>query len=170
MCQVSNILKMVVFADDTNIFCSGGNLQELLEKVTFELTKLKRWFDINKLSLNLSKTKFMIFSNYKLDNQVNIQVDGVEIERVSENKFLGVIIDDKINWKSHIKYIHNKLARSISVLNKAKHLLNFKSLRMLYCSLVLPYMNYCTEVWGNTYKSSLNAITILQKRAIRIRA
>ena len=168
MCEVSNILKMVVFADDTNIFCSGKNLQELLDKVTSELSKLKGWFDKNKLSLNLAKTKLMLFSNHKIDNQVNIQLDGVEIERVSENKFLGVIIDDKISWKSHIKYIHNKLSRSVSVLNKAKHLLNYKSLRMLYCSLVLPYLNYCTEVWGNTYKSSLNVLTILQKRAIRI--
>ena len=168
MCDVSKILKMVVFADDTNIFCSGTDLQELVDLVSHELCKLKSWFDRNKLSLNLSKTKFMIFSNLKIDSEVSIKVDGIEIERVFENKFLGVIIDDKINWKSHIKYIHSKLARSISVLSKARHVLDYKSLRMLYCSLVLPYLNYCSEVWGNTYKSSLHAITILQKRAIRI--
>ncbi len=168
MCEVSRKLKMVVFADDTNIFCSGKNLQELLDLVSSELCKLKWWFDRNKLSLNLAKTKFMIFSNYKIDNKVNLQVDGVAIERVFENKFLGVIIDDKISWKSHIKYICSKLSRSISVLSKAKHILDYKSLRMLYCSLVLPYLNYCSGVWGNTYKSSIHAIIILQKRAIRI--
>ena len=110
----------------------------------------------------------MIFSNRKIDDQVNIQVNGVAIDRVHENKFLGVIIDDNINWKSHIKYIQTKVSRSISVLSKAKHFLDFNSLRMLYCSLVLPYLNYCCEVWGNTYKSSLTGLTVLQKRAIRI--
>lgn len=168
MCEVSRQLKMVLFADDTNMFCSGKNLQSLLDLVSSELGKLKSWFDRNKLSLNLAKTKFMIFSNFKIENQVNIQVDGVAIERVFENKFLGVIIDEKINWKPHIKYTQTKLSRSISVLSKAKHWLDYESLHLLYCSLVLPYLNYCSEVWGNTYKSSIHAITILQKRAIRI--
>ena len=54
------------------------------------------------------------------------------------------------------------------MLNKAKHLLDGNSLCMLYCSLVLPYLNYCCEVWGNTYKSALTGLTVLQKRAIRI--
>ena len=160
--------KLVLFADDTNIFCSGSNIQELSELVTSELCKLKQWFDRNKLSLNLSKTKMMLFSNHKTNIQVKIQVEGVEIERVSENKFLGVIIDEKINWKQHIKYIQTKISRSISVLGKSKHILDYKALRILYCSMVLPYLNYCSEVWGNTYKSSLHSIILLQKRAIRI--
>lgn len=168
MCKLSRTLKMVVFADDTNIFCCGKRLQELIDHATSELCMLKRWFDRNKLSLNLTKTKFMIFSNAKTHSQIRLMVDGVEIERVYENKFLGVIIDEKINWKAHIKHVSTKLSKSIAVLNKAKHILNFDSLRMLYCSLVLPYLDYCCEVWGNTYKSTLNRVIILQKRAIRI--
>ena len=159
---------MVVFADDTNIFCAGESLDELLDLASSEMTGLKRWFDKNKLSLNLSKTKFMIFSKRKIYDEVNVYVNGMPIERVHENKFLGVIIDENINWKSHIKYIQTKVSRNISVLSKAKHLLDCNSLRMLYCSLVLPYLNYCSEVWGNTYKSALSGLTVLQKRAIRI--
>ena len=99
---------------------------------------------------------------------MSLSVDGTTIERVYENTFLGVIIDDKSNWKPHVKYISNKLSRSIAVLNKVKHILDVSSLRMLYCALVLPYLNYCSEVWGNTYKSTLNSLIILQKKAIRI--
>ena len=168
MCKVSKICKMVLFADDTNIFCTGSNIEELSELITSELHKLKQWFDRNKLSLNLSKTKIMLFSNSKINTQITMQVDDVEIERVSENKFLGVIIDEKITWKQHIKYVQSKLSRSISVLGKSKHILDYKSLRILYCSMVLPYLNYCSEVWGNTYKSSLHSLILLQKRAIRI--
>ncbi len=95
ICNVSKILKLALFADDTNIFCSGDNLQEILQVLTSEMGKLKGWFDRNKLSLNLSKTKIVLFGNYKINAQVHIQVDGVDTERVSESKFLGVITDEK---------------------------------------------------------------------------
>ncbi len=62
ICKVSKTLKLVLFADDTNIFCSGGDLKELLGRITTEMCKLKMWFDRNKLSLNLSKTKFMFLA------------------------------------------------------------------------------------------------------------
>ena len=106
--------------------------------ITTEMCKMKMWFDRNKLSLNLSKTKFMLFGNCNKNTQVHLQIDGVNVERVYENKFLGVTIDDKINWKSHIKHVQSKLSRSISVLSKAKHILDHKSLHILYCSLILP--------------------------------
>uniref|UniRef100_A0A3Q3EUW8 Reverse transcriptase domain-containing protein n=1 Tax=Labrus bergylta TaxID=56723 RepID=A0A3Q3EUW8_9LABR len=164
ICKTSNIL---IFADDTNIFCTGEDLQQLLELITSEMSKLKRWFDNNKLSLNLSKTKIMLFGNCKLNNDVNVKIDGVNIERVYVNKFLGVTIDHKLCWKPHIKHVKSKLSRSISVLCKAKHILDHKSLHILYCSMILPYLNYCVEVWGTTYKSSLLPLVTLEKRAIR---
>nr|XP_049577520.1 centrosomal protein of 44 kDa isoform X1 [Syngnathus scovelli]XP_049577521.1 centrosomal protein of 44 kDa isoform X1 [Syngnathus scovelli] len=130
-----------------------------------EMTKIKMWFDWNKLSLNVSKTKFMVFG--KANIKIRIEIDGTEIERVQENKFLGVIIDDGLSWKPHIKNVKSKISRSMAVIYKAKELLDYHSLRTLYCSLVLPYLHYCAEVWGNTSKTSLQPLIILQKRAIR---
>ncbi len=83
-----------------------------------------------------------------------------------------MIIYDKLSWKSHINHVHNKLSRSISVLNKAKHVLDHKSLYILYSALILPCLNYCSEVWGNTHTHTYIYIYIyiymLQKRAIRV--
>ena len=110
----------------------------------------------------------MLFGNCRGNMTVQLEIDGVEIERVTQNKFLGITIDDKLSWKSHIKHVRTKISKSISILNKAKQFLDHKSLRTLYCSLVLPYLSYCAEVWGNTYKSSLHSLSVLQKRAIRI--
>ena len=168
ICKVSKLLKLVLFADDTNIFCSGDDLAVLLKDLTEEMIKLKNWFNYNKLSLNLTKTKIMLFGNGKRDVQIKIEIDKVEIERVYEIKFLGVMIDDAISWKPHIKHVLNKLSKSIAVINKAKLALDQKPLHTLYCALVLPYLMYCVEVWGNNYKTSLGPITILQKRAIRV--
>ena len=166
ICKVSKLLKLVLFADDTNIFCSGDDLAELLKDLTEEIIKLKNWFDYNKLSLNLAKTKIMLFGYGKRDVQVKMEIDGVEIERVHEMKFLGVMIDDLISWKSHIKLVQTKLSKSIAVINKAKQALDHKSPHTLYCALVSPYQMYCVEVWGNNYNTSLAPVTILQKKAI----
>uniref|UniRef100_A0A8C6M161 Reverse transcriptase domain-containing protein n=1 Tax=Nothobranchius furzeri TaxID=105023 RepID=A0A8C6M161_NOTFU len=168
ICRVSQVLKFVLFADDTNVFCSGVELQQVLDVVTQEINKLKKWFDVNKLSLNLEKTKFMLFGNESRYNELDIVINNVKIERVYEIKFLGVVIDSRICWKPHIKYVRGKLARGIAILGKAKYIFNQKALYILYNTMLLPYLSYCVEVWGNTYKSNLQTITTMQKRAIRL--
>lgn len=79
-----------------------------------------------------------------------------------------MIVDDKICWKPQINYIRTKLAKSITILGKTKNFLDHYSLHILYSSLVLPYRLYSVEVWGNTFKSNLQPLCILQKKAIRI--
>ena len=67
--QVSDKLKFIIFADDTNAFCSGDNVINVAKIVSSELNKLKVWFYINKLSLNVSKTNNMMFSDSKIPEQ-----------------------------------------------------------------------------------------------------
>ena len=76
----------------------------------------------------MSKTKFMIFGKRRINTRLQIEIDGVAIERVNENKFLGVTIDDRLSWKPHITHVKYKVARSIAVINKAKQVLDHKSL------------------------------------------
>ena len=96
-----------------------------------------------------------------------LTINHTQIERVDKIKFLGVIIDDKFNWKSHVTYIQAKIAKNIGIIYKVKHLLNTQALFKLYNALILPYLTYCCEVWGNTYKSTLNHLLILQKKVLR---
>lgn len=77
------------------------------------MNKLKIWFDGNKLLLNLIKIKIMLFRNCKPSSETKIEINGVTIERVQEHTFLGVIIDDKVNWKPHIQYKQKKISKSI---------------------------------------------------------
>ena len=168
MCNVSTILKSILFADDTNIFHTGGDLKEVCETMSHELDKLNKWFRANKLALNVSKTNFMIFSNKKCDDNYSVSINGMEITRVYVTKFLGVFMDSQLNWSDHISVIKRKMAKNVSVMNRVRHLLSSSALYSLYCTLILPYLNYCCVVWGNTYKTSLRPLCILQKRAIRI--
>lgn len=99
----------------------------------------------------------MFFGSCKRNTQVQTLIDGVEMERVHENTFLGLTIEDKNTWKSHTWHIHNKGSRSISVLSELDH----KPLHVLYSPLVLACLNYCAEVWSYTYQ-------YCKKKAIQI--
>lgn len=91
-----------------------------------KLNILKNWFDINKLSLNLNKTKFIIFGTRQIKNQATVRVNCIEIKIVYENKFLGVILDDKLCWKPHINNVKTKMSKTITILYKTKDFIQDK--------------------------------------------
>ena len=90
------------------------------------------------------------------------------ITRVRATKLLGVIIDEKLIWKDHISLVRSKLAETVGILYRVRHLLNRSALFILHCSLFLPYLTYCAEIRGNTYKSNTQCIFLLQKKIVRI--
>ena len=170
LCQVSNILDMILFADDTNIFYSHKDPNFLNTVVNTELDTLSSWFQANRFSINVKKSNFVIFKSAQ--NRQNLDfsffIDNNKIDRVEEVMFLGVILDQTLNWKSHIHNVARKFSKSLGVIYKASFCLNEASLRTLYFSLVYPYLCYCVGVWGSTYPSNLKRVVTLQKLAIRI--
>ena len=110
----------------------------------------------------------MIFGNKKYDDIYRVSIASMDIARVYATKFLGMYIDSRLNWNEHILVTRKKLAKNVSVMNRVKHLLTNDALFSLYCSLILPHFNCCCETWGNTYKSRLHPLYVLQKRDIRI--
>ena len=131
-----------------------------------EMDKLSIWFKANKPSLNLKKTKFMVFKPRQKRSICNIQI-SVDIVKVKEANFLGVILDENLNWKSEISHVANKVAKSIGI-SRCSFFLPKTSLCMLYYSLICPYFYYCNIVWASTYKTNLRRLVILQKRRIRL--
>ncbi len=91
-----------MFADDTNIFLSGNNLKEMTETVNVELAKIHKWLQVNKFSINIDKTNYMIFKSKKKHKapKLNIAIDGKILEMVNQTKFLGVLIDEFLFWKA----------------------------------------------------------------------
>ena len=158
-----------LFADDTNLFISGENIEKMIEDLNKELMEISHWLKVNKLSLNIKKTHYMLFTSKKIrPTELNIQIDGNGIEEVSHTKFLGVYIDNKLNWKKHISYIYGKVSRGIGIILKTRKVLNTESLKTLYYSFIYPYYNYCNHVWGCTYETNLRPLILLQKWCIRV--
>ncbi len=93
MCNVSMLMKSIVFANDTDLFYSGDNLSQVCETVSTELGKLHSWFQVNKLFLNISKTNFMIFGNKQCEDNHVVSINCMNINIVYVTKFLGVHIE-----------------------------------------------------------------------------
>ena len=125
ICNVSSLLRFVLFADDTNLLSSGDDVKEISKTLSKQLDKLNSWFAVNKLSLNVSKTNYMIFGNKKIDKYMNIcvRINGLSIDRVYNTTFLGVMIDDKLNWKEHITMIQSNISKTTAIIYKASHVL-----------------------------------------------
>ena len=125
------------------------------------------WLNINKLSLNVSKSSLLLFNITNKNNNVklNVNINYIKIKQVTNLKMLGIIIDDKLDWKSQINYVSTKLSRAIGIINKVKFKLNLKSLVFVYNSFFYSHLTYCCHIWGNTFFSNLNKICILQKKS-----
>ena len=167
--NVSDILFYVLFADDTNVFLNGKYIKNILNTMQLELTKLYNWLLANKLTLNISKTHFMVFHSAKHKNyKINIEINKVVIEQVKHTTFLGVIFDDNLTWSNHISYINSKIAKGVGIICRAKKYFTTTALVNLYNAFIFPYLIYCVEVWGNALSIHLTPLFKLQNKILRI--
>ena len=170
LATVSNKLFSLLFADDSNMFLTGKDPNELIRTMNVEIKYVIDWLKVNKLSLNLKKTHFIIFQKQraKLKISEELIIDGEKIASKDSTKFLGVIIDKCLTFLDHIQYIKGKLSRGIGILCKCRRYFGKETLLTLYNSFLYPYLSYCIPVWGNTYQSYLYPLVIKQKWAVRI--
>ena len=166
---VSNKIFTLLFADDSNLFLSGKNPDQLIQEMNLELIKVIKWLEVNKLSLNIGKTHFIIFrkGNTKLTINEDLIIKSEKIKQEHHTKFLGVVLDQRLTFLNHILLVKGKMARAMGILYKCKKSLNQNTLLTLYNAFIYPYLNYCICVWGNTYQAYLKPLITLQNRAIR---
>jgi hypothetical protein len=185
--QSTNLLSRL-FADDTACTASHANLDTLIQLANTEIQKIANWFRANKMAVNISKTKYIIFhgrgKRVNMNGQ-NIVFNNNEIgkeedpslitplERIYDAhpnkesrsyKLLGVHLDECLSFKNHVNAICNKINQSIYCINRAKNFLTKKALKSLYFALVHPHLLYCISVYSCTSTSVLKRITILQKK------
>lgn len=170
LANVSDKIFSILFADDSNLFMSGKNPNQLISTMNTEMVKVIKWLSINKLSLNLTKTHYIVSKQpkRKLVIDTELIINSIKIDSVTKTKFLGVIIDEKLTFREHTQYLKGKVSRGLGIMYKAKRYLNKETYMTLYYSYIYPYFHYCIAVWGNTCDSYIDPLLKLQKRAIRI--
>lgn len=169
LANVSNIFFPILFADDTNVFIQGKNVKDIISNANLELDKIYIWLNANKLSLNIEKTKYMLFTNSRKNFVHNyIKLNNIALEKVTYTKFLGIIIDNKCLWSNHIDYIRNKIAKGLGILYKVSKIFSESILVTLYNSFIYPYLDYCIEIWGMAAQLHLESLLKMQKKAVRL--
>ena len=132
--------------------------------INMELEKLSIWLKLNKLTLNVEKTKYMIFRHRRKIDYLSLKLNNNEIANVNQFCFLCIIIDENLTMQNHVEMVTNKLSKITGILNKLKFIYPQNILLTIYNSLFVSHINYGSLVWG----SNINRISKMQKRVIRI--
>jgi hypothetical protein len=158
-----------MFADDTLISVASCSFEDAIIKLNNDLEILYNWINFSKLALNINKTKFMIITHKKKIDYDNVIIKIGEniVERVHEIKYLGIIIDDKLTFNSHMKYIQRKLYYKLAMMRRISGKLNAHTKIMLYNSLVAPHFDYCSSILFCLPQSKINELQKIQNKFMR---
>ena len=185
--QRINMIKTILYADDTTVVLSGNNITELVSFANNKLKDVYNWLIQNRLSINLNKTYACIYTNLlriteqddeifytdrintkmKLDNVIMNEIP-IKFNINNSIKYLGVKIDILNTFSSHISHISTKISKTIGIFYKLRHILPEKSLIDLYYSLIYPYLIYCNTLWGKASETYMSQLFLLQKRLVRL--
>jgi len=157
-----------LFADDTTFLVKDVNLNSAFLSCNEGLAKFSDWCFANRLSVNVSKTNFMIFTNRISHDNFSISYNNIPIECSSSVQFLGVELDNKLKFNYHINNICAKISKNIGILSKLAYYIPRNVLIQLYHSIIEPYLNYCCLIFGGSYDSHLSPLEVAQRKCIRV--
>ena len=170
--QCLNHATARLFADDTNLTVAGISIQEIESNMNRDLPYVNEWLLANKLSLNVVKTEFILIGSAQKLNSVviqpNIEINQVKINQVGNATVLGVEIDDRLSWHSHIDKVAKKVTSGIGAIRKIRDLVDRETLISVYNALINPHFDYCSEVWDTMGVGLSNRLQKLQNRAARV--
>ena len=162
-----------MYADDTHITYAGSDLHLIQSSLSHDHEKLSKCLVSNRLTLNSTKTEFMLISSRQrlttLSDTLELSIDNVLIEQVPSVKSLGIYIDDNLTWHSHIAdKLCKKIASAIGLIKRVKPFVPQSTLLNIYNSLVQSNFDYCSLIWSNGGKTLSNKLQKLQNRAAQV--
>lgn len=167
--ETLTVAEVNLFADDTVLFVIADSIQEAYSLLRPELNRMAEWLKEKKLMLNVKKTKYMIIRNQrKTDSEESISIDGEDIERVEVTKYLGVMVDEKLNFKDHVDYTIRKAAQKFGVLCRVNVDLTIENKLMLYKSVIAPHFEYCASILFLANKQQKRRMQLIQNKAMRL--
>ena len=168
--NISKVLLFFLFDDDTNIYYEAESPEKREHVMNKELRELHKWIVVNRLSLNIDKTNFIVFHPYNkpLNHIITLKFHKKAILEKNYFKYLAVMIDSTLSWHTRIENISKKMSRGIGLLYKIRPFVNIKIMKTLNYSLIYPHLLYAIEVWGSAGTSDINNLQVLQKRIIRL--
>ena len=172
LANVSRVLKLVKFCDDSTLYLTGRRISEMIDIVNSEMLLISQWCLANRMSLNTDKTVAMIFSNRRirtcppivLKNGYNYDL----VKRVDNIKFLGIYYDEHMKFKKHISHLCNTLSRIAGMFYRLSSYLPTHILKKVYDAHVNSRLSYNTPIWACNYSNNIKPVLQVQKKIIRI--
>ena len=177
----STLGHFVMFADDTNIFVVGKTANEAYQKANKLLNDLHLYMLSNQLHINFEKCVYMHFRprlnnserkscarNRIVGSDPQLFINGLKIKKTDKARYLGIIIDENLNWNMHIEYLQQKLNSCIITIKRIKKFIPKEHYLKLYFTLFVSHLTYGITAWGSSSCSKLTSIFSIQKRCIRL--
>src|SRR5258708_977655 len=163
-------VKFTMYADDTSLYVCAKSLLELQTMCNTQLKHVHDWFTDNRLCLNVAKSNFLLFqtSKQKQIGDFTLTLGTHALQRKEYVKFLGLVIDQNLDWRETISNLSSKLARDIALMHKASQFLPKSCLKMLYFAFFYAHIKFCLEFWSSAGQGVLQPIRILVKKAVRV--
>ena len=161
-----------MYAQDTSITYAGKDLNEIDDYLNKDLKSVNTWLSSNKLTLNLTKTEFLVITSRQrrvhLSDNPSLTINNFPIEQVSSTKSLGVSIDENLSWKTHIETVCKKISSALGLIKRIRDFVPFYTLSNIFNGLVKPQFDYCSLVWDCCSTGLAEKLQKLQNRAARI--
>lgn len=170
LCKLKLHGKLRLFADDTSLSYRGNVCADILEQIREDVDRLMEYFSENMLSLNLAKTKYMLIHSgrRRIPDHGPVIIQGHTLEKTSEYCFLGLIIDETMSWKSHIKSLKKSISSLCGLLRRVSPFMPFSCMQKMYYSLIHSRLQYLVANWGLASKSHIRELQVLQNRCLKI--
>ena len=160
-----------LYADDTVLYQSGINVQDASIKLQKSLDLFCVWSEANKLSINVNKTKLMVFgsrSKVKKAKNVKVYMKNKLLQKVPTFKYLGIILDSMLTYNHHISSVIRMVLYKMTLLAKMKKYLNNDTALLIYKTMILPYLDYADVIFHKANESGLSKLQRLQNRCLKI--
>ena len=168
MKQALDNMKVLHFADDSTLYLDVDKNNTNTTLINRDLESLNDWLSANKLFLNIDKTKYMIIHNRGRPQGINLNIGGSQVNRCEVHKFLGVFIDDQLNFKKHVESLNAKISRNLGILRKIKIFVPLSVLKNIFYALINSHYTYAITAYGFTNSIQLSRLTRLIDRSIKL--
>ncbi|CAF4833004.1 unnamed protein product [Pieris macdunnoughi] len=148
---------LTLYADDTCLFYFGSSIKDIFSRAQEDLNLLFTWFQYNLLTVNASKSCYIIFKskNKKVLPHDPLKINNTVIEEKNTEKYLGLRMDSGLTWNTQIEHIRSKLCSLMGSLRHIARCIPRQVRYTIYNSLVKPHLLYLIEVWGSAAKTKL---------------
>ena len=161
-----------MFADDTHLTFADNDITKIERHLNDDLTNISQWLIVNKLTLNMSKTEFMVIGSrqrlYTFDSASVLLINGAPVKQVESTKLLVLNTDEHLSWSVHVDAISKKIASGLGALKRIRPFVPLSTLHTIFYSLNQPHFDYWSVVWGNCNKTFAAKLQKLQNRSARI--